>query len=551
MKKRFLLLIIFLSFCKGGTAQVYHSLIITEIMADPTPSRGLPDKEYIELYNNSSKTIDLRGYELKYASSSVRLGTFIIEPEEYVILCRVNNIEFLRPYGKVLGLERFSLLNAGTTLNIFDPEGVMVFTVTYSDKWYTAGRDQGYSLEMIDIGAACKGADNWTSSSSDLGGTPGKTNASAAIVTDTQAPLYLNYSTDDNKRFIITFSENLVAGSDFITSKPVRSFSTYYIDNDLLVVELEKALESDESLILILSDLSDCIGNIVSEPVHVVISNTRFPIKGEIILSEILFNPKGSGSDFVEIMNVTDQTLNLGNLLLARVNNSGEIDSKRALTTYNLTIAPYQILCLTENKHNLLSAYPFAVDKNLVEMPSLPSYPNESGTVVLLNTEDELFEMFSYSKDYHHWSVDDPDGVSLERINPDGSANDPANWQSVSSVYSYATPGFRPSYAFESDFELIANPFVFSADGDGIEDFTEISVKSQTAGTLTLTLFDVNGAVVRKLATNEYVTNYSSYFWYGDDFSGIALPVGYYLAYAEFVGEGRVTQKVVKILLVK
>jgi hypothetical protein len=39
-----------------------NELLITEIMADPTPVIGLPDAEYLEVFNNSNKVFRLSDY---------------------------------------------------------------------------------------------------------------------------------------------------------------------------------------------------------------------------------------------------------------------------------------------------------------------------------------------------------------------------------------------------------------------------------------------------------------------------------------------------------
>src|SRR5690349_24924096 len=39
-------------------------LLITEIMADPTPVISLPDAEYIEIYNPTTHTFNLSNYKL-------------------------------------------------------------------------------------------------------------------------------------------------------------------------------------------------------------------------------------------------------------------------------------------------------------------------------------------------------------------------------------------------------------------------------------------------------------------------------------------------------
>ncbi|MEY3323713.1 MAG: Lamin Tail Domain, partial [Bacteroidota bacterium] len=46
-----------------SVGQSHHSLIINEIMADPSPSVQLPLYEWIEIKNNSRETIQLSGWK--------------------------------------------------------------------------------------------------------------------------------------------------------------------------------------------------------------------------------------------------------------------------------------------------------------------------------------------------------------------------------------------------------------------------------------------------------------------------------------------------------
>ena len=53
-------------------------ILITEIMADPEPSNGLPLAEYVEIYNNTNYTLNINNQKLSDASSSVILPTFTL-----------------------------------------------------------------------------------------------------------------------------------------------------------------------------------------------------------------------------------------------------------------------------------------------------------------------------------------------------------------------------------------------------------------------------------------------------------------------------------------
>jgi hypothetical protein len=45
-----------------SSAAFTHDLIITEVLADPSPQLGLPPVEYVEIYNRSSQPVNLDGW---------------------------------------------------------------------------------------------------------------------------------------------------------------------------------------------------------------------------------------------------------------------------------------------------------------------------------------------------------------------------------------------------------------------------------------------------------------------------------------------------------
>ncbi|WP_304232738.1 lamin tail domain-containing protein [Jiulongibacter sediminis] len=543
----------FFSIALNISAQGYHSILITEIFADPTPSRGLPDKEFIELYNNSNSVVSLKGFELYYNTSQVTIPDFDLQPGAYVIATRFNNAELFEPYGDVISLCQFSLLNSGTTLTLYNADGQLVFEVTYSSDWYSPGRNQGYSLEMIDLNYACKDFENWTSSLSELGGTPGEANASANSIVDTEPPKLLSYSSEDNLVYQLIFSENINESVEdlVVVLEPgvinIAEFSI--VEGNRLIIELESEISSGDSFTLTIDGVSDCIGN-SADILELELSNIRKAEPGELLLSEVLFNPKSGGSDFVEIVNISDQKLSLRELGFSRKNTIGEIEEPDLIGN-NIIIEPGQYLCFTEDKQAQVINYPKALESNIIEIASLSSYTNETGEVLLIDSDYKIFDSFEYHEHMHHVSIDDPDGVSLERVIQNNSAVN-TFWQSASASENYATPGYGAVPANVDDrFRLVLSPEVFTPDNDGIDEGTTISINAQDGGVLDISIFDINGVLVKTISKNQYTNRFFTAQWDGSDATGENLSMGYYIVVAQYITDGDVLSQRAKILLAK
>ncbi len=62
----------------------------------------------------------------------------------------------------------------------------------------------------------------------------------------------------------------------------------------------------------------------------------------------------------------------------------------------------------------------------------------------LTDRSGALSDHFAYREQMHFDLLKDKEGVSLERLSPDGASDDPRNWHSAASAVGYATPtGFK------------------------------------------------------------------------------------------------------------
>ena len=87
-----------------GTSKIFAQsspkqvLLITELFPDPTPSLGLPEKEFVEIYNPQKDTILLAGYQLCDADKCYNLPNFKLSPKQCIILCKTTDIEIFKSW---------------------------------------------------------------------------------------------------------------------------------------------------------------------------------------------------------------------------------------------------------------------------------------------------------------------------------------------------------------------------------------------------------------------------------------------------------------------
>ncbi|AFK01985.1 flagellar hook capping protein [Emticicia oligotrophica DSM 17448] len=523
-------------------AQNVNDLIISEIMADPTPTKGLPEKEYIELYNRTDKVIDLNRFRLSYQTTTVTFPSFLLQPKSYVIVTsRANEADF-KPYGNVVALSSLSLLNTGTTLTLKNSQNKTIFSVTYSDKWYEKGKEQGFSLEMIDTSFPCVEDGNWSSCLATLQGTPAKENSVKASKPDLTPPSLSRFEMVGSNTIKLIFSEKL-------DSLSAVSMNAYSFDKDLQISTLKlespqnksvnlgltTALQDNTLYTLTIKNLADCSGNVMLST-QAVVGNLKLADSGDVVLNEVLFNPRSGGEDFVEIYNRTEKLISLKNWSLANIDDKGKMANIKTIATSAIVIQPKQFLVLCRTAVNVQNQYYKSVNANFLEVASMPSFPDDDGSVILLNETQKVFDRFDYSEKMHHPLIDIKEGVSLEKIDYNKSSADPNNWQSAASSEGFATPGYANSQSLVDSRENIfkIEPEVFSPDGDGQDEATKFSFQlDQGAYVANIQVFDANGRLVRQLAQNQLLGVNNSIEWDGKTTNNEVVPVGYYILLAE------------------
>ncbi|NBP30199.1 MAG: hypothetical protein EBV23_11615, partial [Flavobacteriia bacterium] len=493
---------------------VKGDLIITEFFPDPSPVIGLPAVEYVEIYNASAgKIFNLSGYRITDGPSNGLITGGWILPGEYKVLTATANIP-LFTNTTALGVTSFpSLNNAGDTVMLKNPSDIPLDLVVYTDAWYKdpIKQDGGFSLELINPNDPCSDENNWTASNDASGGTPGLVNSVYDLTPDTQAPSISLMVASAPNYLQIWFDEGMDSSSlvnalyqfsPALTPNMIYANGTF--TNTVILQFVENFLVGQFAL-------------------------TETPLAGEIIVNEILQNPYNGGQDWIELYNNSNKIFNLKNLQLANFDNDTIANFKTV--NGNFMLKPGAFAVLGKDSSFVKQNYPFHGVGTFV-YAELPSYNNDSGSVYVFNENQILLDLVEYSNEWQFPLLDDVDGVSLERLDPNGLSSDGMNWHSAAEAVKFGTPGLKNSQylpvTVNGSFSLESD--LFSPDMDGYLDVMQATYSmSQPSCLGTVTIYDERGRLIRTLFKNQLLGSNGNFSWNGVKDDQTKASIGVYV----------------------
>jgi hypothetical protein len=433
-------------------------------------------------------------------------------------------------------------------------DGQTIHSVAYNSDWYhnDVKAQGGWTLEMKDPANGCVGEPNWLASININGGTPGSRNSIDEKLSDTDGPELLYSFATDSVHVKLVFNKSLdsVVATDL--SKYSINNSNNFVGAEVLpplfhsiLLQLSESIIPGKAYEVKAKELDDCIGNTSSTA---TIAKTGLAVTAtyaSVVINEILFNPRPGTSDYVELYNNSDLIVDAGKLYIASRSPSGNISSLTQIASTALLLFPNDYLLITENPASLALDY-FVKDASAVlKVPSLPSFADDKGIVVLLNEQGDIVDELQYTDKWQFALINNPDGVALERIDPREPTQNIHNWHSASSDARYGTPGYVNSQIRtiqDSTDEVNITPHTFSPDNDGFDDMLSISYHFPYPGFVcNLTIFDIAGRPVRYLIKNNLCGTRGYYRWDGLNEKNQKLPIGiYFLLIEVFNLEGKV-----------
>ena len=434
----------------------FKDILITEIYADPSPIVNLTSCEYLELYNNSTNTFNLNGLKLSDGSTIATLGSYILAPNNYVIICPISDTSQFTALGykNKLGVNSFpSLNNTGDHIYVKSPLNLIIDSVNYVDTWYMNAikKDGGYSLELINPlqNLNCSEANNWKASNDIDGGTPGFLNSIFDIKPDIIGPKIKTISVIDSLNVLVNFD-------DFISTSQLQTVTNYTISSSIgsptlatitngnysVILSLGKKLSNAINYNLSVSGVTDCNSNILN-PNTTPFSYYKAKYQ-DVVINELMPDPDPAinlpNEEYVELKNRTPFEINLKRWSISTLTSTKKLPE--------IIIKPDSFIVLTGvgNANTF-----FNQGITVYEVINFPSLLNDGTTITIRDSNHVLINTISYTTSWYNDDHKKEGGWSLEQIDFNNPCGGQYNWHACKDAKG-GTPGKRNSVsALNSD----------------------------------------------------------------------------------------------------
>jgi hypothetical protein len=522
----------------------FQSVLINEIYADENPSYGMPAYEFLELRNTSLDTIILEDWKIADAGDTLSIPNQVIYPLDYLILCKTTAALSYATFGRSLGVPNFpSLNNTGDALKLFNKYDGIIDSLTYNSSWYASEtdnfghskKDGGFSLERISNASICSDAYNWFPSMANLGATPGAINTALnynfppinvqvdrlRIDNDTTLVVYLNHEAP--------FISEQQMGISNMGIEQAFSF-----DHRELFILLDQPLAQGQTYLLSFTNVFDCRGEAVPN-FSFEFYNFDFASKEDLVINEVLFNPRTGGADYLELYNKSSKLINLEGFKILEYDALDPLELVDEVLLDEMLIAPREYVAFSNDTNSVFLNYIVEFPRQLFEI-NLPNFNDDQSIIVLKLPNGETADSLAYHKSWHLELLDIQDGAALERIEATGATNNPDNWQTAAKTYGNGTPTRKNSQSFEGNLasKVSVEPQVFTPNEDGYKDFCLIKYKDGSSGELAnITIYNMIGQEVKLIAQNHSLGAENTWRWNGTNNDLEKAEVGIYIVLFE------------------
>jgi len=420
-------------------------IIISEVMFDAVSGNN----EFIELYNRSeTETIDLQSFSIKYYTSkpdtiiSAGFGT-LLAPKSYAVI-------FESDYDISSGLYKnivpSSALQLKISNNAFGSNGMsntsnrpvwLINAVkdTIDRYTYSANNSTGYSDEKINI-SRDSSAVNWRNSLKYLG-TPGYKNSVVPSENDLKITSFNSTPNVITGEKVTLNIKIMNAGTVNSTGYMLNIFNDINKDSipqsgELVLSQNENGISAGDSTLTILTTVNYLHGKnyfialINYAPDEEISNNIAFTnfnagtadIKvGNVVVNEIMYDPTVDEPEWVELKNISSDTINLKGWSLSDVLTN---PTKAIITSQDYFLPPDEFIIAVRDT-SFFPIHPELISKTKVVHFGILG--NTEDGVIIYDYLDEIVDSLMYKSQWGHKK-----GYSIERISDKKSSCDSTNW---------------------------------------------------------------------------------------------------------------------------
>ncbi len=375
-------------------------IVFSELMIDPDPIIGLPNAEFIELYNQSSYALNLKGFYITDKQTVSELGDYFLKPQEFVMLCSCKDSALFSSIPKLCVASLPSLNNVSDTLQLFSKQGLLLNQIMYNSNWYHSNPlpNGGRSLCLRSTNNNCNQIDNWQASSDSCGGSPGKPGLDWNSYSDSVKLSLIQFSAIDSFHVLLVFNKTLVSIElKCLGLNAILKWQS--LNADSFVFETSP-FKNNQDIVIQLNQTCACNNNCLDTNFIYFFVTLKNAFYNDLVFSELLFEPLVNSEvpAFIEIYNKSNYRVNLSDYNICNGNQCIELPAYEMYPDSFVVIA----------KSKLLSV------KNQITLPKLFSL-NLTDTLLIRNKDHLLVSFLPYSQNFYHdlfkqnqkgWSVE-------------------------------------------------------------------------------------------------------------------------------------------------
>ncbi|KAF0151196.1 MAG: hypothetical protein FD143_2135 [Ignavibacteria bacterium] len=439
-------------------------IVVNEIMYSPNSY----EPEWIEVYNKSTKQINLNGYQVANSTSKAKVVTknVLLNPEEYFVITRDSLMFQTYPKASNFSTATFPTLNnSKDKVVILDSLDRTIDSLEYKNNW---GGSTGKSLERIDWVRKSTDSTNWKTSVNQFGGTPGAVNSNSQKKFDVVISkiIYTPASPLVGQRVKISASASNIGKNDaafkFVLNRINLDGTKQKIEESNTVTLFKNASLSYEFTFAVESITSKQVFEVAADyPLDEDLANNSVTelirpgyTTGTVVLNEVMFNPVNGEPEWIELYNASSYNIDLEEWSITDVLTS-PVKSKINSKDYSFPSKTYLVVA----KDSTIKDFHKTIPGKLI-VSSFANLNNDADGVVLKDSRGVTIDSLFYEK-----SLGGENGKSLERVLIENGTNVKTNWASSKDI-ELSTPG-RINSVSPKDYDLVASS-ILSAQKYGI-----------------------------------------------------------------------------------